>query len=89
MAEITELPQGWQRIRNRPALFRRFEFSAYDETRLFLERLAEISDATGHHPDLSFGRNYANVTITADGTSTGRDEIDFAHRANEAASRVD
>ena len=85
MADITELPKGWQRIRNPPALFRRFEFKVYDETRLFLDRLADISKETGLHPDLSFGRTYANVTIAAKDESPSEDDFEFARRANELA----
>lgn len=85
MAEITELPQGWQRIRTPPALFRRFEFSSYDETRLFLDKLADISKETGFHPDLSFGRTYANVTISAKDEAPSQEDFEFARRANDAA----
>ncbi len=88
MADITELPQGWQRIRNPPGLYRKFEFAAYDETRLFLDRLADISEETGLHPNLSFGKTYANVTIATDGVGPSREEIDFAHRVNEAANGI-
>lgn len=86
MADITELPRGWQRIRTPPALFRRFEFSAYHETRAFLDRLAELSEATGLHPNLNFGKTYANVTISAEGASPSKDDIDFAVRVNEVAN---
>ena len=89
MADITELPQGWQRIRTPPALYRRFEFGAYDETRLFLDRLADLSEETGLHPNLSFGKTYANVTISADGSAPSKDDLDFARRVNEAASGAD
>lgn len=58
-----DLPEGWSAVDRAGALFRRFEFQAYSETRNFLNRLAELSERTGRYPDLSFGRRHVNVTI--------------------------
>ncbi len=51
-------------IRKRPnRLERRFEFDSYDETRDFLDRLGSYSEATNRFPDISFGKNYVNITL--------------------------
>ena len=53
----------WE-LRNRPSrLERRFEFDTYEKTRDFLERLGAHSEAVNRFPDISFGKNYANITI--------------------------
>lgn len=89
MADNSELPQGWERIRNPASLFRRFEFDAYSETSEFLDRLAKLSEATGLYPDLNFGKTYANVTVSAADAEPSKEEIDFAHRVNEVANAKD
>jgi 4a-hydroxytetrahydrobiopterin dehydratase len=58
--------QQWKE-RTRPArLERRYEFSGYAELRDFLDCAAELSERVGLYPDMGFGRDYVNITITAD-----------------------
>ncbi|MBK1618251.1 pterin-4-alpha-carbinolamine dehydratase [Lamprobacter modestohalophilus] len=55
------------RERGRPLrLERRVEFGDYEPLRDFLDRLAELSEATEVYPNLSFGRTYANLTLFAE-----------------------
>ncbi|AHE98914.1 4a-hydroxytetrahydrobiopterin dehydratase [Thioalkalivibrio paradoxus] len=57
--------------RSRPArLERRYEFPDYETLREFLDRVAELSEQEGLHPDMGFGRTYLNVTIHADDGAT-------------------
>ena len=50
--------------RSRPErLERRFEFSSYEMTRDFLDRLGELSENRKRFPDISFGKNYVNLTL--------------------------
>lgn len=81
---MMEPPEGWE-LRGRPlALFRRFEFGSYRETRLFLDGLADLSEETGMHPqNISFGTTYANITLEApDGGEPGQEEYALAARIN-------
>ncbi|EGV28182.1 hypothetical protein ThidrDRAFT_4017 [Thiorhodococcus drewsii AZ1] len=53
--------------RNRPArLERRIDFEDYEQTRDFLEALADISEAANRYPDISFGRTSVSLTIQTD-----------------------
>lgn len=62
--------QQWQE-RPRPArLERRYQFDNYPALSDFLDEAAGISEREGVYPDLSFGRDYVNVTIHADEGST-------------------
>lgn len=62
----TQTAQGWTQ-RARPAtLERRFLFEGYEQTRAFLDRLADLSEREQRYPNLSFGRDYVHVTIEAD-----------------------
>ena len=63
MANATNGDADWTE-RERPAsLSKRFVFASYAENRGFLDRVADLSEVTGIHPDISFGREYANLTI--------------------------
>ncbi len=50
--------------RNRPLrLERRLEFSTYEMTRDFLDRLGDICEKRKRYPDISFGKTYINLTL--------------------------
>ncbi len=62
------------RERGRPLrLERRVEFGDYEPLRAFLDRLAELSEATEVYPNLSFGRTYVNLTLFAE---EGAEQVD-------------
>ncbi len=76
------LPEGWKMVAKPPALFRRYEFASYAETREFLDRLAVLSEETGLFPDLGFAKTYVNITVQClDADGAGAGEIAYAHRA--------
>jgi pterin-4a-carbinolamine dehydratase len=82
MSATLPLPEGWKAVQSPPSLFRRFEFTSYQETRAFLERLSALSKETELYPDLGFGTTYVNVTVYGkDGETPGAREIAFAGRA--------
>ena len=63
----------WQE-KPRPARLEcRYEFENYAALSEFLDNAARISEQEGIYPDLSFGRNYVNITIHADETSSALD----------------
>jgi len=70
--------------RERPAtLTKRFTFTSYAENRDFLDRVAALSEQTGIHPDLSFGRDYANLSVhPAEGDILRDAERDFVRRVD-------
>lgn len=82
-------PQGWERVGRNRSLFRRFEFAAYAETRVFLERLAALSERTRIHPDLSFGTKHVNVTVHGTDGEPGESELAFAEEAARLARPAD
>ena len=87
MSDDSITAEGWTRGERPANLYRRFEFGAYGETRVFLDRLAALSKETGRYPDISFGTRYANVTLHAgDGGTLGVEELAFARRANRLAT---
>nr|WP_276611747.1 4a-hydroxytetrahydrobiopterin dehydratase [Thiorhodococcus mannitoliphagus] len=85
MEEAMSIAQDHWKERKRPArLERRLEFSDYEETRDFLEALADVSESTGSYPDISFGRTHVSLTIQADEESGAitLDQRAFAQRVD-------
>jgi len=68
-----DLPEGWKAVGSSGTLYRKFEFDAYDGTREFLDKLAELSEDTGIYPDLSFASKHVNVTIHAPDEGESKD----------------
>lgn len=80
-------PEGWTVVERPASLYRRFEFAAYSETRVFLDRLAGLSKETGLYPDLSFAKTYVNVTVYGPSDeSVGAEERTFAARTEAIAT---
>jgi pterin-4a-carbinolamine dehydratase len=89
MPAALTVPEGWRLVERPPALFRRFAFASYGDTRQYLERLAALSRDTGLYPDLGFGPTHVNVTVLgADGQLPGATEAEFASRAAAFAEPV-
>ena len=56
----------WHERKRPVCLERRYEFETYDDTRDFLDKLGDHSEATQRFPDISSGRTYVNITIRPD-----------------------
>jgi 4a-hydroxytetrahydrobiopterin dehydratase len=74
------MEQPWTHRARPERLERRIEFSDYESTRIFLERLNSLSEQKGCFPDISFGRTYVNLTLRAEGEGAeiGASETSFA-----------
>ena len=44
-------------------LLKEFKFSNFLESQKFINKIGELSENEGHHPDISFGWGYAKITI--------------------------
>lgn len=42
---------------------RDFKFHNFREALAFVDQVGELAEAEGHHPDISFGWGYANVSL--------------------------
>lgn len=79
---------GWSTQSRPPALFQRFAFASYAQTRTFLDRVADVQEALGRAAqNISFGTTYVNITIAAEG-ELGEGEHELARRIAEAAQVV-
>lgn len=77
----------WNERKRPVCLEKRFEFSTYGDTRVFLDRLGCLSEAQDRFPDLSFGKTYVNVTLRPlsddDDAALTCDDHAFARRIDE------
>ncbi|MCA1592192.1 MAG: 4a-hydroxytetrahydrobiopterin dehydratase [Acidobacteria bacterium] len=64
-------------------LLKSFEFKNFRDALVFVNRVGEVAEAEGHHPDISFGWGYAHVKIYTHAID-GLSESDFI-----LAARID
>ena len=78
------MDQPWTHRQRPERLERRLEFSDYEATRVFLERLELLSKQESRYPDISFGRTYVNLTLApvGDGDEPAVGEVDHAFAAS-------
>ena len=57
------LPQApdWQLLNSGTRLERRFTFKTFAAALAYINRLGDLAEAEGHHPDITFGWGYASV----------------------------
>lgn len=64
-AEILEFMkevQGWEVVEEHH-LRKDFKFADFLEALQFVNRVGELAESEGHHPDISFGWGYAEIKI--------------------------
>ena len=74
--------EGWEVVGGHH-LLKVYEFKNFADALAFVNRVGEVSEAEGHHPDVSFGWGYARVEIHTHAID-GLSESDFI-----LAARID
>lgn len=74
---------GWMLIDDAKLLAKSFRFKNFVETMRFVNSIADIAEAEGHHPDLSVSYNTLGVELTTHAID-GLSENDFI-----LASKID
>ena len=59
---LTQAP-GWQLDDSATRITRRFTFPDFVTALNFVQRIGAIAESEGHHPDISLGWGYAEVTF--------------------------
>ena len=70
---------GWDILKNEKKIFhlhKRYEFKNFLESQNFINKVGEVSENEGHHPDILFGWGYAEIKITTHAIE-GLSENDF------------
>ena len=70
---------GWDILKNEKkifSLYKKYEFKNFLESQIFINKVGEISENEGHHPDILFGWGYAIIKISTHAIE-GLSENDF------------
>jgi 4a-hydroxytetrahydrobiopterin dehydratase len=70
---------GWDILKNEKKnfyLYKKYKFKNFLESQIFINKVGEISENEGHHPDILFGWGYAEIKITTHAIE-GLSENDF------------
>ena len=70
---------GWNIFENKNKIYsleKKFKFKNFLESQNFVNKVGEISEIEGHHPDILFGWGYAKINITTHAIN-GLSENDF------------
>ena len=59
------LPQtpGWELRDDGRLIRRKFSFADFRQSLAFVDRVGELAESEGHHPDISFGWGYADISL--------------------------
>lgn len=75
-ALLGELATGWELSEDGKEIIRDFKFKGFYKTIAFVNAVAWIANAEGHHPDLEVGYNHCRVRYTTHAVD-GLTENDF------------
>ncbi|MEE2760358.1 MAG: 4a-hydroxytetrahydrobiopterin dehydratase [Pseudomonadota bacterium] len=54
---------GWELTESARRVERKFTFDNFAQTLEFVNRVSELAEIEGHHPDIAFGWGYCNITL--------------------------
>lgn len=86
MMNIDQL-KNWRIDSKPPVMTKQFAFDSYEQTRSFVNGLADLSEKTGYYPNLTFNQTQATVTIFTDEKELGENEIKFAQKTDDLLSQ--
>ncbi|WP_269622576.1 4a-hydroxytetrahydrobiopterin dehydratase [Prochlorococcus marinus] len=75
----------WKEKARPISMERRFEFSTYELTRDFLDRLGTLCEERNRFPDISFGKTYVNLTLKPEEDNNNK----FTNKDREFAIAID
>lgn len=74
-ALLTNLP-GWQMVDNGKWLTKNYKFKNFVDALAFTNKVGQVAEAEGHHPDLGLGWGYVDIRLQTH-TVGGLHENDF------------
>jgi 4a-hydroxytetrahydrobiopterin dehydratase len=86
---LAETP-GWALSDDATKIERTFRFADFSGAMAFVQRIAELAEAEGHHPDIAFGWGYCRVVFQTHKIK-GLHENDFimAAKVNDLAKAAE
>ena len=68
--------EGWQAVDDNRKITKRFKFEDFVRAMSFINRMADLAESEGHHPDFSVSYNQVDVTVWTHSVG-GLSENDF------------
>src|SRR5262249_20265854 len=60
---LTQAP-AWKLADDARSIQRSFRFPNFSKAIRFVDKVGELAETEGHHPDIHFGWGYANITLS-------------------------
>jgi len=70
----------WKEKQRPPSLEAKFLFDSYEQLRGFLDDVAQAAETLSHHPNVSFGRDYASLVIYSNDEALSQLDFQLAER---------
>lgn len=78
-----KIPEGWKLSDDEKSITRKWKFKNFEQSLNFINRLGALAEDENHHPDISFGWGYADITYTThDSDSLSKNDIKMAEKTN-------
>jgi 4a-hydroxytetrahydrobiopterin dehydratase len=61
---LSELNSNWRLSENQDLLSRRFELNTFAEALDLVNKIGEIAEEQGHHPDINLGWGYVEIYLS-------------------------
>jgi 4a-hydroxytetrahydrobiopterin dehydratase len=75
IADRLKVLDGWQAADNK--LARKYSFDNFAESLAFVNQVGQLAEVADHHPDITFGWGYAEISTTTHDRG-GITDVDFA-----------
>ena len=62
-AKYVKQTDGWELLENSTVIARDYAFEDFKGAMNFVQKVGELAEAEGHHPDVEFGWGYAKVSL--------------------------
>ena len=62
-AKYVKQTDGWELLDNSTVIARDYTFEDFRGAMNFVQKVGELAEAEGHHPDVKFGWGYAKVSL--------------------------
>lgn len=62
--EMVKELNDWQTQEMEAKLYKDFKFKNFVAAQAFVNKVGEVAEEQGHHPDISFGWGYAEIVLT-------------------------
>jgi len=76
---------NWRIDKKPPLMTKKFTFESYEQTRSFVNDLADLSEKTGYYPNLTFSQSQATVSIFTDEEELSANDFEFAYQTDKIA----